>query len=163
MRSAKPIVAFFPGLIGALVWLSAPPADAGENLWTSHGPAGVVQHLAAASTDPLTVYAAGTANYKVGPSIFRSLDGGESWEMLSPGDLSFSELRFLAVDPTRPMAVYAGISGYRDPLSGGVFLKSSDGGSRWENRPLESLMVPYSIGVDAWTGTIYLGTNGSST
>jgi photosystem II stability/assembly factor-like uncharacterized protein len=159
MKSVKPGQAFLAGLLGTLTWLSAFPAEAGENLWTSHGPPGPVHLLAAAPIDPRTIYAAGTVNADPGPSYFKSSDGGESWDALSPGDLTHSQANCLAVDPTDPDAVYSGIVNFS---AGNTyrFLSTRDGGAQWHNQALPSGVWPYAIAVDEGSGAIYVGTSG---
>ena len=78
--SARSPRAFLPGLLGTLMCLLALPAEAGVNVWTTHGPPGTVKRLAAAPVDPRTIYAASLSDLGVGSSLFKSVNGGESWE-----------------------------------------------------------------------------------
>lgn len=165
MKMARSFLAFLPGLLGALVWLSPLPAEAGENVWTTHGPPGPVQRLASAPVDPRTIYAASLSDLEIGSSVFKSVDGGESWEVLSLGALPFFEVLCLAVDPTQPASVYAGRYKYSQGSSNpqiGNFLRSRDGGAQWESQvldggPFDGGPYPTSIAVDEGTGAIYLG------
>ena len=79
--------------------------------------------------NPNIVYVASSISGIDGPTapargIFRSLDGGQSWEALltCPDCQGASEL---VIDPATPATLYAGIYGY------GVF-KSVDGGTNWQ-------------------------------
>ncbi|MBM4124035.1 MAG: hypothetical protein FJ246_03630 [Nitrospira sp.] len=55
--------------------------------------------------------------------IYKTRDGGESWENLSKG-MSHSRVIALALDPVYPATVYAG-------TKGDAVFKSYDGGQRW--------------------------------
>jgi photosystem II stability/assembly factor-like uncharacterized protein len=58
--------------------------------------------------------------------IFRSLDAGATWELISPpGSLEIHEVESLAIDPTDPRIVYAGT--WHLPW------KTTDGGKNWQN------------------------------
>lgn len=68
-------------------------------------------------TNPNIIYVA-TNDY-----IYKTRDGGETWENLSKG-MSHSRVISLAIDPTYPATVYAG-------TKGDAVYKSYDGGQRW--------------------------------
>jgi photosystem II stability/assembly factor-like uncharacterized protein len=55
--------------------------------------------------------------------IYKSRDGGQSWENLSMG-MTFSRVISMAIDPAYPATVYAG-------TKGDAVYKSYDGGQRW--------------------------------
>ncbi|MGH9366277.1 MAG: hypothetical protein ACRD3M_01225 [Thermoanaerobaculia bacterium] len=61
--------------------------------------------------------------------VFRSVDGGSTWEALSFGGSLGAYPRSLAVDPSNAGIVYAGLA--RDGLPGGSLLKSTDSGATW--------------------------------
>jgi photosystem II stability/assembly factor-like uncharacterized protein len=87
-------------------------------IWSTGGPfGGVVRGLAFDPADQAIVYA-GTDN-----GIFRSADGGISWQRRSAG-LTNLRASALAVNPLHPNVVWAG-------TNGGLF-KTSDSGLRWE-------------------------------
>jgi len=150
----RDVSTIFSSVIAVLLWFSAVQAEAGANIWTTHGPAGPVQLLASPPEDPRTIYAGGTANFDIGLSLFKTEDGGLSWERLPLGDLHATMLTCLAVDPTRPGSVYAGVSSPSYPFSR-QFLISRDGGSRWTTQAFDDW--PDSIAVDPKTGEIYVG------
>jgi photosystem II stability/assembly factor-like uncharacterized protein len=105
---------------GGSTWTNTWGADTGNsNLW----------HVLRAG--PSRAYAAGTGG------VFRSNDDGLTWN--GPGGPT--EVRALAVDPTRPDVVYAG-SWNPD---GGVF-RSTDGGGAWTRI---SKGLPDRAGIDA--------------
>jgi Tol biopolymer transport system component/photosystem II stability/assembly factor-like uncharacterized protein len=84
-----------------------------------------VSALAIAPTAPSALYAGASGIHR---GIFRSADGGASWQPARAGlpDLDSLRISDLAVDPTRPNTIYAATRGY------GV-LRSSDGGESWED------------------------------
>jgi hypothetical protein len=66
---------------------------------------------------PATVYAGGIGG------VFRSIDGGASWQAINSG-LPEGSVSALAIDPVTPTTLYAG-------TGGGVF-QSTDGGATWQ-------------------------------
>src|SRR5262249_13678715 len=108
-------------LLSAVLWVSSVRmVPAGDNVWTSIGPAGgSVLALALDPGMPTTLYA-GTG----GSGVFKSRDGGTTWQASNTGGLSDASVRALALDPTTPTTLYAGTEG------SGVF-KSTDGGTSW--------------------------------
>ncbi|MGH7256412.1 MAG: WD40/YVTN/BNR-like repeat-containing protein [Nitrospirales bacterium] len=57
--------------------------------------------------------------------IFKSRDGGETWENISRG-LTHSRVISMAIDPAYPATIYAG-------TKGDAVFKSHDGGQRWKS------------------------------
>lgn len=127
-------------LMASLLW---PAAASTQNLWTNHGPyGGTITALTIDPKTPTTLYA-GTL---VG-GVYKSIDGGESWQAINTGlvdvnirrgsptsptapttptdqDLAHLHITALALDPLTPTAVYAGT------WYGDVF-KSTNGGESW--------------------------------
>ena len=127
-------------LAASALW---PAAASTQNIWTSHGPyGGTITALAIDSQTPTTLYA-GTL---VG-GVYKSVDGGESWQAINTGladvstrkgsltaptapyvptdqVLAHLHVTALAIDPLTPTTVYAGTR------SGDVF-KSTNGGTSW--------------------------------
>jgi cysteine-rich repeat protein len=123
---------------------SAPPAQAGINVWTSHGPeGGDVQALAIDPMTPTTLYA-GTP----GGGVFKSTNGGGTWGATG---LTNTSVNALAIDPMTPTTLYAG-KAYQ-----GVF-KSTDGGDTWGATGLSGTEV-LALPIDPTTPTtLYAGT-----
>jgi len=77
-------------------------------------------------TDQLTAYAATRGD----PGVYRTNDGGRSWNFAGKG-LPLAT-RVLAVSPTNPSVIYAGLDQLEpSPPPGGVY-KSIDGGRTWK-------------------------------
>ena len=98
---------FLPSAVGA-----------GENTWTTSGPAVDVSSLAADPMDPRVLYAAAT------DGVYKTTNGGGSWSKLG-GDGGIDGLTCIAVDPTRPGTLYA--ANYRP----GDLFQSHDFGDHW--------------------------------
>ncbi len=65
-----------------------------------------------------------------GSGIKKSLDGGQSWQLLQNGLPDISVFA-LAIDPSQPSTIWAGTDrGYSDPNSG--IYQSVDGGATWQ-------------------------------
>jgi photosystem II stability/assembly factor-like uncharacterized protein len=79
-----------------------------------------VLSLTLAPSDPRTMVA-GTFE-----GVFRSVDGGEHWQRISPtGDKELHEVESLAIDPADPDTIYAGT--WHLPW------KTTDGGKTWKS------------------------------
>jgi photosystem II stability/assembly factor-like uncharacterized protein len=121
----------------ALTGRFAATGFAGENVWTRGGPIGgdQVNSLAVDPFDPRTVYAATFAG------VFKSSDGGTTWQRLSgPGLPEF--VKALAFHPTTPTTLYAAGCG-----APGNLVKTVDGGSSWTpaSSGLNSCLVALAI------------------
>jgi CubicO group peptidase (beta-lactamase class C family) len=94
-------------LVGAVSLIAgARPAQAGINVWTSNGPpGGAVQALA---IDPMTP---NTLDVGSGGRVFKSTDGGGTWNALNTGLPAYSSVYALAIDPAAPTKLYAGVDG----------------------------------------------------
>ena len=79
-----------------------------------------VRALAASRSDP-KVMVAGTLQ-----GVFRSVDGGEGWKLISPPDsVEIHNIQSLAIDPVDPAVIYAGT--WHLPW------KTKDAGEHWAN------------------------------
>ena len=132
------------------VLLSAAPAGAALNQWTSGGPPDVsVLSLAIDPLTPAVVYA-GTN----GEGIFLSPNGGGVWIPINAG-LTNPVVTAIVVDSQNPAVVYAGTRG------DGVF-RTLSGGASWApvNFGLQNDVVT-ALAIDPIsTGTLYAGTEG---
>ena len=94
--------------------------------------------------------------------MFKSTDGGVTWSFAREG-LSIENVYALAIDPQKPMTLYAGFAGtwgvHGAPGGRGVF-KSTDGATTWHalDTDLANSIVTALV-VDTLTpSTIYMGT-----
>ncbi|HVT17035.1 MAG TPA: hypothetical protein VHQ90_12760 [Thermoanaerobaculia bacterium] len=111
----------------------------------------MVQALATDPSSSGTLYAGTSTGL-----VFKTIDGGKSWNAGSPFPSPVGEILTLAIDSTSPATLYAGCG------AGGVF-KSTDGGTTWtaidSGLSLNELAV-YALAIDpAHTATIYAGTS----
>ncbi|MGD9001508.1 MAG: DUF1080 domain-containing protein, partial [Anaerolineae bacterium] len=103
--------------------------------------------------DPDTVYATTIGG------MFKTTDGGETWEFIGEG--VFQHLRQVALDPMTPDRVYLG-------GDSAFFYTSDDGGQSWHHRPLDGVALGYDpqfpiIGVDPHSpNRVLVGLRGSS-
>jgi hypothetical protein len=87
-----------------------------------------------------------------GSGVYKSTDGGGNWEWANTG-LDHDKVRALAINPTHPNTLYAGIFEWD-----GVY-KSTNGAGNWEATGLLNGYV-YSLAIDPTTpSTLYAGTS----
>lgn len=92
--------------------------DAGRT-WTAAGLSGEILRTVEESPSDPEIFVAGTRS-----GIFRSTDGAESWQRISPaGDPELRNVDSLAIDPQDPQIIYAGT--YHLPW------KTTDAGKSW--------------------------------
>jgi photosystem II stability/assembly factor-like uncharacterized protein len=152
MKSATFRLAFLPGVLGALAWLSPLPAPARDNLWTSHGPAGAsdITGVTLDPANPKILYAVSATAEQGRTGIRKSLDGGQTWIELGAGDAQLSGLTCLAVDPSNPSHVYVG-------TAQGLVASSHDGGATWSKATVAENPIS-SIAVEPASGSVYAAT-----
>ena len=88
----------------------------------------------------------------IGQSVWRSRDGGDSWERASQGLFMESDIRAIAIDPGDSAVMYAG-------TEAGVY-RTRDGGDSWAlvDSPMNDLEI-WALAVDpANSDTIFAGT-----
>ena len=107
--------------------LSTSPAQAGLNQWTTNGPndAAIINSIAVDPNSPLTVYAATSKTTPLDGKVFKSTDGGGSWNLMNVG-LPGSSVDTIVIDPANTNILYVGTFG-----APGV-LKSTNGGGNWQ-------------------------------
>jgi hypothetical protein len=144
----------------------AASAEAGQNQWTSTGPAnsGPIISLAVDPSAPETVYAGSGTSGMMPGTVFKSTNGGASWAPANT-DLPSVFVRALVIDPQTPSTIYAGTGGtFIGPVFRGMF-KSINGGMNWV--PLASTPGPGSVLAVAMDpqdpATLYVGTTAGLT
>ena len=100
----------------------------GGRRWVASGPEGVLE----VTVDPRTPATAYVGTDFDG--VLKSTDAGRTWRAARSG-LPEIEVNTLAVHPSRPQLVYAGMGGYD-----GLF-KSADGGGHWRRSGLQQYTV----------------------
>ena len=144
---------FFLGTADSQIYVSE---DAGKS-WSPLVPGLerrelVVDNLAFDPNDPETVYAATWELKSDRGRLFRSRDGGRSWEKIDLGRFD-STIRALAIAPTDPLVIAVGISE-------GVIV-TQDGGKSWDrvSRGYRSLHNVESLAFDPLDSqSLYVGT-----
>src|SRR5262245_28828374 len=140
--------------------LSTSPARAGLNQWTTNGPndSAVINSIAVDPNTPLTLYAASSKAGALNGSVFKSADGGGSWNPASTG-LPSSSVDTIVIDPSSTNTLYVGTFG-----SPGV-LKSTNGGASWQ--PMNTglaVQTVLALAIDPLsTNTVFAGTTAGST
>jgi len=118
-------------------------AQAGSNVWTSHGPFAL--HVFALAIDPITTSTLYVGMYDSG--VFKSTDAGRTWGSVGAGLVGYANT--LAIDPITPATVYAATNAY-----GGVF-KSTNAGTTWTavNRGLNTCLLT-ALAIDPATPSV---------
>jgi photosystem II stability/assembly factor-like uncharacterized protein len=88
-----------------------------ETLPRMHGES--VRALAISPSNP-NVLAAGALN-----GVFRSMDGGDNWDRISPASQEVKNVESIAIDPKDPKVIYAG--------TWHLAWKTADAGTTWEH------------------------------
>ena len=107
-----------------------------------------------------TLYAGGL------DGVFKSIDGGLSWEMRSNGLPGFNGwyISALAIDPTNVDTVYIAqqVAGFPGPDTQKIF-KSTDGGGQWRQVPIPvpAPVAIRSLAIDPATPSIVYAAYGS--
>src|SRR5262252_6388271 len=143
------------GCMAILAIIGTPTVWAEINVWSGIGPyGGSARALAIDPQHPGTVYA-GTSG-----GVFKTTNGGTSWNAANSGLPAGYIARALVIDPQNPNTVYAG--GACGPYGPCGIFKSTDGGSNWRpiNSGLEStVIVVESLAIDPQnSSTLYAGT-----
>lgn len=102
---------------------------AGENVWTTAGPPGVVTALAGDPNGSWLLAGVGVEGLSIG---YRSEDHGRTWAVIGEAPRASSILGF-AVDPDDPDHVFAAATISAGPLSTATLFRSSDAGATWSN------------------------------
>jgi photosystem II stability/assembly factor-like uncharacterized protein len=126
--------------------------DASDS-WHRTELSGLTRALAAAPTDPPTIFA-DSFLAALGVALFRSTDSGETWQ---PSDLDAAPLSGVVVDPHDPRRLYIG-TGHSYGVSDGGIWTSSDAGVHWMATALKSFDGVNPLAVDPQSSdVVYAG------
>jgi photosystem II stability/assembly factor-like uncharacterized protein len=151
--------------------------DGGQNwrsIWDYGTPTPLQSDLNALAIDPVhptTLYAAvGDASFYITPGstgtgVFKSTDGGATWDITGLKDTAVT---VLAIDPSDPSILYAGTQGiYTEPRGFRGLFKSTDSGATWVavNNGLTELSgiggtITAVVVAPNRSNTVYIGTSG---
>ncbi|MDH3650972.1 MAG: glycosyl hydrolase, partial [Saprospiraceae bacterium] len=127
---------FYMGTTGGGVWLTEDAGTSWNNISDKHFRVGSIGSIAVAPSDPNLVYvgtgsACPRGNISMGNGVYKSTDGGSSWEHVGLDDAGM--IGQIEVHPKNPDLVYAAVLGnpFGPNEMRGVF-KSKDGGMTWE-------------------------------
>src|SRR5437667_6601086 len=132
---AKPLVFYF-GAVDGGVWKTTNGGQTWRNLTDTRSGIASVGAIAVAPSDPNVLYVgSGEADWRedltYGDGMWRSTDGGQSWQHLGLEDAR--HIAAVRVDPRDPELVYVAVMGHAfgpNPTRG-VF-RSQDGGKTWK-------------------------------
>jgi hypothetical protein len=116
-------------VIALTFWSSGPRAQ--TLVWNSLGPnGGYIRVVGINFSNPQIIYA-GLVEDADHPlfGVYRSPDGGITWNYLNNGIPADSGIFALTLDPSSPSTLYVGVDNYSSP--GGGIYKSNDGGDSW--------------------------------
>jgi len=158
-------------LICALLLLAkGHPTQAGINVWTSAGlQAESVTVLAIDPITPGTLYALGEGYPGGLGGVFKSTDGGGTWEAptltkayVSALAMTNAYVSTLAIDPLTPSTLYAGTVAGAGLTPRTLIFKSTDAGATWNATGLaDASNNVLALAIDPFApSTLYAGTNG---
>lgn len=128
----------------ALSFVASSAATAGNNIWTRLGDLETTVNVVEFDPAEPNRLFAGAAD-----GIYRSADGGESWQEVGGTEIDGSVLS-IEIDPADPLRIYAGVSD-------GLYA-SNDGGSTWARAAnLDAAVFSITAAADA---VVYVGTFG---
>jgi photosystem II stability/assembly factor-like uncharacterized protein len=150
------------GAAGGGIWESI---DTGAN-WICRGdqlPCLSIGAIAFDHTNPRNVYAGsgeGNAEYAVlGAGVFKSIDGGTTWNPLARTTFAGIGFYDLLVDPADPTVIYAAttVGFFMSSDSGATWTSKRGGGNCWDlsldpsGGPSAELLLAFFDGVFSWT------------
>jgi photosystem II stability/assembly factor-like uncharacterized protein len=149
-----------PGPTGAATYDST---HLGGLHWRSIGPyrGGRVTTVTGVASQPLTYYMGAT-----GGGIWKTEDAGGTWENVSDGQIRHGSIGSLAVAPSDPAVVYAGM-GEREPRGqsstwGDGMYRSTDAGKTWSYSGLETTRSIAQLRIDPRdANVVYAAAEGS--
>src|ERR1700728_396885 len=126
---------FYFGAVNGGVWKTTDAGATWRSVWDKE-PTGSIGSIAVAEGDPKIIYVAsgeGLArpDLSVGDGIYKSTDGGETWQHLGLRD--GQQIGQIAVDPTASNRVYVAVTGHPyGPNEERGLYRSTDGGATFK-------------------------------
>jgi len=128
---------FYMGATGGGVWKTTDYGTNWKNISDGYFETGSIGSIDVADSNPNIIYV-GTgsdglrSNVIIGRGIYKSIDGGQSWEHV--GLRSAGQITSVIIHPTNPQVIYVAALGnpFRANSQRGVF-KSVNGGQTWEH------------------------------
>ena len=126
---------FYFGAVNGGVWKTTDGGATWHSIWDKE-PTGSIGSIAVAESDPNTVYVAsgeGLArpDLSVGDGVYKSTDGGETWEHLGLRD--GQQIGEISVDPTDANRVFVAVTGHPyGPNEERGLYRSTDGGKNFK-------------------------------
>lgn len=115
--------------------------DSGES-WSVSNPVVMGTDIAVHASDTTRVFAAHGNLGSAGHGLYRSLDGGTSWDKMAAGlPSSYRGKALLDIAPSEPGVIYSTIGNGFSSGDGNWLVRSSDGGDSWEVRHSETNFV----------------------
>lgn len=127
---------FFMGTSGGGVWKTTDAGNNWANISDNYFKTGSIGAIAIAASDPNVIYVGtGSAdirgNVSAGKGLYRSLNGGESWE--KTGLIETGQISKIVIHPENPSIVLVAVLGnvFGPSPQRGVY-RSNDGGKSWQ-------------------------------
>ena len=127
---------FFMGTTGGGVWKTSDAGQSWTNLTDGKLPVGSMGAVAVVESNPDIIYA-GTgsskirSNVSIGRGIYKSVDGGKSWQFIGLRDVG--QISTIRINPKNPDEVFVAATGnpFKYTADRGVY-RSRDGGKTWK-------------------------------
>jgi photosystem II stability/assembly factor-like uncharacterized protein len=139
------------GVLSAPLVAQGPPSgpELGPQAWRNIGPdrGGRSLTVAGSSARPNEYYFGA-----VGGGVWKTVDGGTTWKPVTDGKIKSSSVGAIAVAPSNPDIVYAGMGETElrgNVMQGDGVYKTTDGGKTWKHVGLEATQAIARIRVDA--------------
>lgn len=129
--------------------------------WTSNGLSGKnITTLVVDPTNPNVIYA---GSYVVGVGIYKSVDGGDTWQPKNLGLSPYMATTAIAVDPHNPQVLFASALCTGSLNNGGIY-RSVNGGDSWtmvlRTPILNNCMGFWGVAIDPNNSNVIYGVDG---
>ena len=114
-------------------------------------------YVRALALDPASPKAARTIYVGTDFGLYRTLDGGKTWQDPAVGLEAVPSMHHLLIDPTEPTRLYA--SALSDAGEGAGLYRSEDAGHNWVRLGPDKISAVKSMSICRATGTLYVLAN----